>query len=542
MKFDGTAGQVRFGPYRADFKTQELWKEGIRLKLARQPFEILELLVAQPGQLVSREELQKRLWAEGHFVDASHGLNAAVNKLREALCDSAENPKYIETLPRRGYRFIGEIVTEFNRLEKAELSPEADQPVTQGKLDTGTLPLPIAQTAAIVPPAAQRRWPIWLAASVSLVLGGFIGLALNLERSNSRQAEALEKERAEFKDADRLSSPQQTGRPGRTNSADSRSTSEPAAAMTRDDVTQQTENLAVRIDPEPRSPTLSPAEVQTETVQAGKLPVTLAEPEAYAELRPAEFRTIISGAGGNAAPQISPDGRRIAFMSNRSGSWQIWMSNADGSDPVRVSFTDSAGTPRWSPDGKSFVFDAPWDGTTFVFLAPVNEPHNARPIAEGYVPSFSRDGKFVYFASDRTGHFEVWKVAVSGGPEIQLTRQGGFAALESKDGNIYYSKSRYPNPELWRMPVTGGKEAVVSPMLRPRTWASWTVTKDGILLVADLPDRRSHLTLYNPDKETVRDLTSLETSPFWMAASEDGRKVVMNDSAEQQITMVSNLR
>src|SRR5439155_6475644 len=101
--------RVTFGPYEADLETHELWKNGIKLKLGGQPFEILTLLLRRPGQIVSREELQKEIWAADTFVDFNHGLNAAVNKLREALSDSAEEPKYIETLPRRGYRFIGKV-------------------------------------------------------------------------------------------------------------------------------------------------------------------------------------------------------------------------------------------------------------------------------------------------------------------------------------------------------------------------------------------------------------------------------------------------
>src|SRR5215813_12895571 len=102
--------RVRFGPYEADLDTHELWKNGVRVKLGGQPFEILALLLRNPGQMVTREELQKELWAADTFVDFNHGLNAAVNKLRETLADSAEEPKYVETLPRRGYRFVGKVV------------------------------------------------------------------------------------------------------------------------------------------------------------------------------------------------------------------------------------------------------------------------------------------------------------------------------------------------------------------------------------------------------------------------------------------------
>ena len=115
--------RVRFGPFEADLETHELWKNGIKVKLGGQPFEILAVLLNRPGQLVTREELQKEIWAADTFVDFNHGLNAAVNKLRETLSDSAEEPKYIETLPRRGYRFIG-------RIENAvsELKPEGAKP------------------------------------------------------------------------------------------------------------------------------------------------------------------------------------------------------------------------------------------------------------------------------------------------------------------------------------------------------------------------------------------------------------------------------
>src|SRR5215469_13823287 len=103
------SNRARFGPFEVDLHTHELWKHGTRLKLVGQPFEILAVLLSRPGELVTRDEMRDRLWPSDTFVDFNHGLNAAVNKLREALCDSAENPRYIETLPRRGYRFIAGI-------------------------------------------------------------------------------------------------------------------------------------------------------------------------------------------------------------------------------------------------------------------------------------------------------------------------------------------------------------------------------------------------------------------------------------------------
>ena len=97
---------IRFAEYVADLRSGELWRQGHRLKLQDKPFQVLAALLLRPGELVSREELRQSLWAADTFVDFEHGLNTAVNKVREALRDSANNPRFIETLPRRGYRFI----------------------------------------------------------------------------------------------------------------------------------------------------------------------------------------------------------------------------------------------------------------------------------------------------------------------------------------------------------------------------------------------------------------------------------------------------
>ena len=101
--------RVRFGPFEADLHTHELWRDGTRIKLVGQPFVVLEMLLESAGELITRDELRARLWPSDTFVSFDHGLNAAVNRLREALGDSATEPKFVETLPRRGYRFIAKV-------------------------------------------------------------------------------------------------------------------------------------------------------------------------------------------------------------------------------------------------------------------------------------------------------------------------------------------------------------------------------------------------------------------------------------------------
>ncbi len=103
------SGLVRFGNYEADLKSGELRKCGLKVRLQAQPFRVLAMLLERPGEVVTRENLQHCLWPDNTFVDFDVGLNKAIKKLREALCDSAEGPRYVETLPKRGYRFIAPI-------------------------------------------------------------------------------------------------------------------------------------------------------------------------------------------------------------------------------------------------------------------------------------------------------------------------------------------------------------------------------------------------------------------------------------------------
>jgi len=101
-------GAICFGVFEVDTRSGELRRQGSKVKLQEQPFQVLVSLLERPGEVVTREELTKRLWPENTFVDFERGLNKAINRLRDALRDNAEKPRFIETLPHRGYRFIAE--------------------------------------------------------------------------------------------------------------------------------------------------------------------------------------------------------------------------------------------------------------------------------------------------------------------------------------------------------------------------------------------------------------------------------------------------
>src|SRR5271154_3621101 len=115
---------IRFSVFELDLDSRELFKQGRKLKMQGQPFEVLVALLDRPGEVVTREELRQKIWPSDTAGDFDQGLNRAINKVREALGDSAETPRFVETFPRRGYRFVGSIIEE-NGVKPAagELSP-----------------------------------------------------------------------------------------------------------------------------------------------------------------------------------------------------------------------------------------------------------------------------------------------------------------------------------------------------------------------------------------------------------------------------------
>jgi len=154
------ATTYRFGPYELQPRTRELYKQGTKLKLRPQPFQVLQVLVERAGDVVTREELRGLLWSAERFVDSEHGLNTSIKELRAVLCDSATEPRYIQTLPRLGYRIMMRVdVSELPVIGKA-LEPETRDP------ESVQLPMPPTVEAA---PGIRNRWKVILAVAVALV-------------------------------------------------------------------------------------------------------------------------------------------------------------------------------------------------------------------------------------------------------------------------------------------------------------------------------------------------------------------------------------
>src|ERR1035437_9385459 len=142
------ARRYRFGVFVADSFAGELRRQGIRLKLGAQPFQVLMMLLDRPGELLTREEITRELWPGGTFVDYEHGVNSAVNRIREALGDTAGNPRFIETLARRGYRFVAPV----ERITPAEN--------TSSSVPEPAAPIPTDRAAVPAEPVTNSRYRI----------------------------------------------------------------------------------------------------------------------------------------------------------------------------------------------------------------------------------------------------------------------------------------------------------------------------------------------------------------------------------------------
>jgi TolB-like protein/DNA-binding winged helix-turn-helix (wHTH) protein/thioredoxin-like negative regulator of GroEL len=184
MAQPATQKMLKFGPYLVDLVAGEIRKNSIRIRLQEKPLRVLGLLADKQGQLVTREELKKRLWPEDTFVDFETGLNTAVSKLRDCLSDNAGKPRYIETIPRRGYRFLalvetieqhGAATTSNAQGVKAEIKDsktETTSPETEEKpvIEEGRKPEDLDDTRLVTPEAGRKRWPWQIVAIVGTVV------------------------------------------------------------------------------------------------------------------------------------------------------------------------------------------------------------------------------------------------------------------------------------------------------------------------------------------------------------------------------------
>lgn len=233
------------------------------------------------------------------------------------------------------------------------------------------------------------------------------------------------------------------------------------------------------------------------------------------------------------SPAFSPDGEQVAFASNRTGTYEIWITNRFGLNPVQLTqFNGSVvGKPRWSPDGQYIAFDARSDGHSDIYRVAVAgglpERITTHP-GDDASPTWSADGQGLYFGSTRSGEWQIWRMVADGSNEPQqLTREGGFTAFESPDGNQLFF-AHEDRDGIWQQPMDGGAATLVVSSLLARDWSNWALQEDGIYFVDRTMDGRVHLAFYRFADGLVTLLQPLaqRTTNPGIAIAPDGRSLL----------------
>lgn len=263
-------------------------------------------------------------------------------------------------------------------------------------------------------------------------------------------------------------------------------------------------------------------------------------------------KKILQSAMGDFAPQPSPDGKLLVFQSARSGDCEIWRSNADGGEPLRLTrFNDQGRTgvsPRWSPDGKWIALESSVGTNVQIFFVDV-DGRNLHIVTSGdydnNAPNWSRDGASLYFSSNRTGEWQVWRRELSSGRDEQITHHGGYAANESYDGKtLYYTKQ--DRGGIWSTSTRGGEEQRLTKAPHQGYWGHFSVTETGLYLVDSDADLGPTIMYYSFQNGTLKPTLILKQAPlrytYNVASSRDGKAVYFAQKhGESIITMAENL-
>jgi Tol biopolymer transport system component/DNA-binding winged helix-turn-helix (wHTH) protein len=511
----------RFGEFAADVQAGELFRNGAKVRLQGQPFEVLALLLERPGQMVTREELRRRLWPADTFVDFEHGLNAAVNRLREALGDSAEQPLFIETIPRRGYKFIAPVEGAAQR--SVPPVAQADVKLPRRRLLTRTLVtviLVILVSAAVSSWLVSRRAPRVTASNRLSFSGRVMGITLG--GPEEFPALATDGTRIYF------SSPK--GGMGTTRRL-------AYVSVTGGDEVVMAAASFESVELRHISPDGSALLVYGSTAgEAGRhlwlVPATGAGPRRLGNIdgqdgawsrdghrfvyAKGQDLYVAEGDGSNGRKIItipgkgfwirwSPDAARIRFtlVDPKTSAQTLWECKSDGTDlhhvPLSWDKQPQECCGEWTPDGRYFLFRTFRENRAYIWL--IREAPFLRRV---YKPTRLTTGPLDSIAAipSRNGK-QLFVIGVQPRYELRRydlkTRQfapylAGTSALghsSSADGQwIAYMEERGEEAILWRSKLDGSERLQLTspPMLVG--WSQWSRDGKQIAFMAKMPDRR----------------------------------------------------
>lgn len=545
---------ISFGPFEADLQTQELRKQGVRLRLPGQSFQVLRMMLERPGKLVTREELQEALWSSDTYVDFDRGVNAAVNRLRDALGDSADNPRYVETLPRRGYRFVAAIAAPSKvRTSTVDQSQRGALP-SVGNRKLGALALAVMAVAVSVlllrpryptTPRVTRYVQVThdsAAKAVSLCCTVLVNDGSRLYFSEWPTTGSLV---AQVSVAGGEAVPLIT----------------PLKNVSVLDISRDRSELLVRSQEgsAQENPLWALPVSGGSARRLGNLLVTDANwsPDGQSIVYGKEQGLYVARADGSESrklatlggivtrPRWSPKGNVIRFTLHdvSSGLETLWEVSADGTNLHHL-FPDTNDRRdeccgAWTPDGNYFVFQSMRDGTTNIWVLRESSSlfHSAKPEATrltagplNYLaPSPGPDEKKIFVIGvqqrgelmrfdNHSGQFVVYLSGISA-EGLDFSRDGHWV--------VYVS---YPDGTLWRSQVDGSQRLqLTNPPMRaglPR------LSPDGkqIAFSGSKPGESWKIYLVAPEGGKPEQLVSgngSELDPSW---SPDGKSLVFAES------------
>jgi DNA-binding winged helix-turn-helix (wHTH) protein/Tol biopolymer transport system component len=478
------ARSIQFGIFEVDLRAGELRRNGSKVKLQEQPFQILTLLLARPGEVVTREELQKKLWPADVFVDFDHSLNAAIRRLRDALGDSAENPRFVETVARRGYRFLAPV----NGTPATILSPPVPLPATRPNH------LRISLTIAVLLAGVLLGWIIARGRRES---GQTIPLPIKQRRLTASSEENPVLGAAISPDGRYLAFADKTGFYLRQiDSGETHSLSVPSGfnAIPAGWYPDGSHLVAAWVD----GPTASPGLWQVSVI--GGAPRKLVD--------------------NGQQPAISPNGSLIAFVKGPKHAQEMWVMDGNGENPRRLVACPMCmfGVPAWSPDGSVLAYvvrqySPDWKANTSVVLFDLRSGREETLFTSGGRQAefgsvmelgdalvWTSDNRLVYSMSEPPPNQDdsnVWSVPLDAhrhiaGTAVRLTAApdevSGLSASADRK-RITYTKN-YLNPGVYITELSAGGTRLSTPQrLTLDNWRdypfSWTADSKAVLFSSD---------------------------------------------------------
>jgi Tol biopolymer transport system component/DNA-binding winged helix-turn-helix (wHTH) protein len=565
---------LQFGLFELDLDARELRKSGIRIKLQDQPFQILAMLLERPGEIVTREELQKRLWPQDTFVDFDLSLNSAVKKLRQALNDDSENPRFVETLYRRGYRFIGPVngpaSTNPNLTELAQSPPSAPPPplVIQSAPRTLTrksrslvygLAGLLLLVAAVVVYRLMPSEPPRILGFTQISHDGLLkfGMVSDGERLYMMELQG-----------DQFVVSQVSVAGGETST-----------------LATPFPNVMIRgITPNGSVLIVSSFEGTGKGNESWSLPLPSGPPRRLNDLRAESVAQPPEGDLRIESVAWSPDGSKVVF----SKGAEIFAANSDFSDQHKVATAaGSVARLSFSPDGRTLRFNVVDAGNTSISIWEIAlNGSGLRPVLPGWnsVPheccgNWTPDGRYFLFQSFRDGRNNVWALReksswISGTPKpVQLTN-GPLdfqSPLVSKDGKrifvigsqprcelVHYDpKSGFapyldgksirdlafspdakwvayvsvPENQLWRSRVDGSERLQLTPDGMEAGLPRWSPDGKQIVFMGATFKTDWLAYLISPDASGLRQLVASAQSGYDPGWSPDGKSIVFTPNA-----------